>query len=215
MPNFSTFSIYEKEMRAFISKVAETTPLEHNKLTAWFYSEGIMQFREGQSADYYPYINDNLKKFSHRPLISKQHSMGQTLTGFIALKNAFIGQFVKDQLELKDKLESLFTHTFYNAIESHLPYIIIQSEISSELNAYQDKNSGPLEPVEALKLAIKMFEEKRLNNTALEEDFKNQLLLMHEFLDYLSKQAVSSGQQFFKPSDNNTAHTTSEQLTLK
>ncbi|AWN75595.1 hypothetical protein LEAN103870_06145 [Legionella anisa] len=215
MPSFSTFSIYEKEMRTFINKVAEATSLEHDKLTTWFYSEGVMQFRGGQAADYYPYVNENLKKFGHRPLISKQHSMGQTLTGFMTLKNAFINQFAKDQLELKNQLESLFTHTFYNAIESHLPYIIIQSEISSELSAYQDKNGGSLEPVEALKLSIKMFEEKRANNPQLEEDFKNQLILMNEFLDYLSKQAASSGQQFFKPSDNNTSHITSEQLTLK
>lgn len=99
--------------------------------------------------------------------------------------------------------------------KDHLPYIIIQSEISSELSACQDKSGGPLEPAEALKLSIKMFEEKRLTNPQLEEDFKNQLILMNEFLDYLSKQAASSGQQFFKPGDNNTAHTTSEQLTLK
>lgn len=215
MPTFSTFSIYEKEMRAFITKVAETTSLEQEKLTAWLYSDGVMQFRGGQSADYYPYVNENLKKFGHRPLISKQHSMGQILTGFITLKNAFINQFANDQPELKDKLEQLFTLNFYNAIENHLPFIAIQSEISSELGAYQDKSSIPLEPVEALKLSIKMFEEKRLGNPQLEEDFKNQLILMNEFLDHLSKQASSSGQQFFKPSDNNAERTTSEQLILK
>ncbi|CAM2850416.1 Uncharacterised protein [Legionella steigerwaltii] len=211
MPNFSTFSVYEKEMRAFIDKVVEATALEKDKITTWLYSDGVMQFRGGQAADYYPYVNENLEKFKHRPLISKQHSMGQILTGFIMLKNAFINQFAKDELSLKEKLAQLFTLNLYGAIENHLPFIAIQSEISSELNAYQDKN-GALPPIEALKLTITMFEEKRLKNPQLEEDFKNQLTLMNEFLDDLNKKAAPS---FFQPGINNNPATTAEQLTLK
>ncbi|WP_392538215.1 hypothetical protein [Legionella sp. 227] len=215
MANFSTFSVYEKEMRAFIDKVVETTSLQKDKITTWLYSDGVMQFRGGQAADYYPYVNENLKKFNHRPLISKQHSMGQILTGFMTLKNAFINQFAKEDPELKIKLEQLFILNLYSAIENHLPFIAIQSEISSELNAYQDKN-GSLEPKEALQLTITMFEEKRLKNPQLEEDFKNQLILMNEFLDDLSKKSLPSDQKFFKPTTNNNGTTTTtEQLTPK
>ncbi|WP_131795372.1 hypothetical protein [Fluoribacter gormanii] len=214
MPKFSKFSIYEKEMQAFIKKVVETTSLDQDQLTTWLYSDGIMQFRGGQSADYYPYVAENLKQFGHRPLISKQHSMGQILTGFMTLKNAFLNQFARDQPELKEQLEQLFTLNLYTAIENHLPFIALQSEISSELSAYQDKN-GPLEPAEALKLSIKIFEEKRVANPLLEEDFKNQLTLMNEFLEFLNKQATSSGQQFFKPSDNNLDSLTTQLFTIK
>ncbi|WP_454784515.1 hypothetical protein [Legionella sp. WA2024007413] len=214
MPNFSTFSIYEKEMREFIKKVVKTTSLDPDELTTWLYSDGIMQFRGGQRADYYPYVNENLKQFGHRPLISKQHSMGQILTGFITLKNAFLNQFAKDESELKAHLEQLFTLNLYTAIENHLPFIAIQSEISSELSAYQDKN-GPLEPAEALKLSIKMFEEKRLVNSHLKEDFKNQLTLMDEFLKHLNQFTASSGPQFFKTTDKNSDSTPSQLSLLK
>ncbi|QMT61510.1 hypothetical protein [Legionella sp. PC997] len=214
MPNFSTFSIYEKEMREFIKKVVKTTSLDPDELTTWLYSDGIMQFRGGQRADYYPYVNENLKQFGHRPLISKQHSMGQILTGFITLKNAFLNQFAKDESELKAHLEQLFTLNLYTALENHLPFIAIQSEISSELSAYQDKN-GPLEPAEALRLSIKMFEEKRLVNSHLEEDFKNQLTLMDEFLKHLNQLTASSGPKFFKTTDKNSDSTPSQLSLLK
>ncbi|WP_454782159.1 hypothetical protein [Legionella sp. WA2022007384] len=214
MPNFSVFSIYEKEMRAFIKKVAETTSLDQDKLTAWLYSEGVMQFRGGQSADYYPYVEANIKQFGHRPLISKQHSMGQILTGLMTLKNALLNQFAKEEPELKEQLEQLFVANLYSAIEHHLPFILIQSEISTELSAYQDK-SGPLKPAEALKISIKMFEEKRIANPQLEEDFKNQLSLMNEFLALLDMQATPPGQLFFKPSDNNPDNPTAQFFTIK
>ncbi|CEK09250.1 hypothetical protein [Legionella hackeliae] len=204
MPNFSTFSIYEKEMRTFIDKVVATTSLDKEKLTTWFYSEGIMQFRGGQAADYYPYVNENLSQFSHRPLISKQHTMGQILTGFMTLKNTFIKQFANDQPELQNKLEELFILNFYNAMENHLPFLVIQSQVSSELNAYQDKN-GPLEPAKALELSIKLFGEKNTKVPNLEEDFKNQITLMKEFLEHL-KQGISD-QKFFQPASNTVAKT--------
>lgn len=82
------------------------------------------------------------------------------------------------------------------------------------MSAHHDKN-GPIEPVEALKLSIKMFEEKRLSNPELDEDFKNQLILMNEFLDYLSKQAASLGEPFLKLPVSNGEQTPSTQFHSK
>ncbi|KTC91154.1 hypothetical protein OQJ18_14065 [Fluoribacter dumoffii] len=213
MPNFSTFSIYEKEMRAFINNVVEQTYLDKDKITTWLYSEGIFHFRSGQSADYYPYVEENLNKFEHRPLISKQHSIGQVLTGFMAVKNAFLNRFAKEDAELRVTLDQLFTYHLYSAPEKHLAFIAIQSQISSELNAYIDKN-GPLEPTEALKLSIDLFEKKRLDNPSLGEDFTNQLILMREFLEDLSKKSLPTEQKFFKSATGTGEEQKSQTLTL-
>jgi hypothetical protein len=187
MPNFSTFSIFEKEMRGFIAKVSDTTPLDKDKLTTWFYSQGVFEFRKGQAVQYYDYVEENIKKFNHRPLISKAHTIGQIQSGFIELKNAFLNEFGKDHPELKDTLKTLFIMHLYTAHENHLPFMAVQTEVGCELNEYQDKN-GKLEPIDALKLTIKIFEAKRAVHPELEEDFNNQLALMGEFLKYLENQ---------------------------
>ncbi|KTC84135.1 hypothetical protein [Legionella brunensis] len=218
MPSFSVFSIYEKEMRSFINKVAESTPLSKDELTTWVYSEGILQFRNGQSSDYYSYVNENVKKFGHRPLISKQHSIGQIFSGFMALQDAFMKYFATDKPDLKDKLEQFFAVYLFGAIQNHIPFITVQSTISSELSAYQDEH-GALEPVDALKLSIEIFEKRRLNAPQLEEEFKNQLILMNEFLQSLEQQlknskvkTITSGQAFFTVDKEKTLISNEEQV---
>lgn len=202
MPIFTTFTIFEDEIRQLILAMVKDCHLDKNNLTDWLYSEGIMQLRAGQGPEYYSYVKENIDTFGHRPLISIMHSRGQLFSGLLAVKKALIKHVASDNAELSKQINTLFNGFITSAIEAHLPFITVQSKVHSELNATLDKN-GDLPPIESLALTIEFFENKRSSHPALETDFKNQITLMKEFLDWLKQNPSHTSKSpvgpFFSP----------------
>jgi len=193
MSKFSTFTIYESEMRNFIKELEKQCILDIEKLTEWLYSTGITVYQKSQGALYYPYSVECQKKFGHRPLISFNHSQGQHYTGLVAVKYDLIHAFGNDAVSAI--IEKSFNTLVLPAITAHSEFIKIESKIASDFNDFLDKQ-GELTPLQSLEKVIGLFEAIQDQYPHLQNDFKNKLTLMREVLAEMKKAPAPN--QFFK-----------------
>ncbi|BCA96942.1 hypothetical protein TUM19329_33030 [Legionella antarctica] len=210
MPKFSTFSIYEDEVRKYIRTLRSHIALDKEELTNWFYGEGVNELRKGQAVDYYAFVKECQSKFLHRPLISIHHSLGQHYAGLTAVQSALVKEFGQNDAARENIIREDFNSLVISSIDKHKEFIKIETEISSEFNDYLD-NNGDLSPAASLKKVIEMFELKRDQYPDLYTEFKNKLTLMNEFLDELSKKNTN---QFFNPGINSQPGLTHQSITL-
>ncbi|SEG40939.1 hypothetical protein SAMN02746093_02844 [Legionella quinlivanii DSM 21216] len=180
MSQFSTFSIYENEMRHFIDSLNQAA-VDIAKITDWLYGAGVYAYTSAQGALYYPFEAECLQKFKHRPLISPYHSQGQHFEGLSALRVALISVFAKENDELAEMLENNFNTIVLAKIYNHREFIKIEAEVASTFNDFMDAN-GPLDPLSSLEKVTQLFEERKEKHPQLEYDFNNKLSLMREFL---------------------------------
>ncbi|MCE3044453.1 hypothetical protein [Legionella sp. 16cNR16C] len=187
MSKFSTFSVYETEMRLFINSLKQSA-VDVEKMTDWLYGAGIYAYTRAQGAFYYPFEAECLEKFKHRPLISRYHSQGQHFEGLSALRETLVSEFAKDNAELAEMLANNFNMLVLAKIYAHREFIKIEAEIASEFNEFLDAN-GRLDPLASLEKVTQLFEGRKAEYPQLENDFNNKLTLMREFLSEAKKMA--------------------------
>ncbi|MFC3908559.1 hypothetical protein ACFORL_05650 [Legionella dresdenensis] len=202
MSVYSTFTIYENEMRRFIQALAEQSTLDIPKITDWIYNTGVTTYIAAQGPMYHAFVKQCQEKYNHRPLISPNHIQGQHYTGLVALMNDLINTFSATNPYLKNIITTNFAKILLLAITNHNPFIEIESQVASELNELLDNNP----PISPLEKTMELFEAKRAQHPELEEDFKNKLTLMNEFLTGQKESLAKIARPHQATSNNPYAH---------